>query len=234
MRIIGVNPRLPGPRVESVESPLLIDAAIVTTGSCLWYACFAYYNRKKAVQAMHWFETACSHRGRITELRWRGSSSLHARLAFAAHWFENARVTVSLKPRPLPLRWLYSLWKRERETLTFEADLDCAPGFQLQIFRHRWLTHNQTRGNVQHRGWELHHSSPVLLTTRSEWTQELTPVVNTLMTAKGHHLLSVRFREESPHLAATLPLAALSDEQAATSFLKVLRALAEGASLHPQ
>lgn len=234
MRIKGVKPRSWGRECLSVQTALIIDAIIVTAGSCLWYGCFAYYNRKKAAQAMHWFETACSHRGRITELRWQGSTSLQARLAFAAHWFENARVTVRLKPRPLPLRWLYSAWRRERETLTFEADLDCAPGFQLQVFRHRWLTHNHTRGDVEHRGWELHHSSPVLLTTRTEWTQELTPVVNTLMTAKGHHLLSVRFHEESPHLAATLPLAALKDEQAATSFLKVLRALAEGASLHPQ
>ncbi len=218
----------------SVESPLLINALVVAAIFALWYTCFTRYNKRKAAQTLRRFESACLHRARITALHWQGSSNLQAQLAFASHWFENARVTVRLKPLQLPLRWLYSIWRRERETLTFEADLDCAPGFQLQVFRHRWLTHNHTRGDVQHRGWELHHSSPVLLTTRSEWTQELTPVVNTLMTSRGHNLLSVRFGEKSPHLAATLPLEALGDEQAANSFLKVLRALAEGASLHPQ
>jgi hypothetical protein len=43
---------------------------------------------------------------------------------------------------------------------------------------------------------------------------------------RGHNLLSVRFRPESPHLAATIDLEALSDEQAATGFLEVLRELA--------
>jgi hypothetical protein len=59
-------------------------------------------------------------------------------------------------------------------------------------------------------------------------------VVNSLMTSRGHNLLTVRFRPESPHLAATIPLEALSDEQAAAGFLSVLRELAAGASTHQQ
>jgi hypothetical protein len=46
------------------------------------------------------------------------------------------------------------------------------------------------------------------------------------------NLLTVRFRPDSPHLAATIPLEALSDEQAAASFLNVLQELAAGASTH--
>jgi hypothetical protein len=44
----------------------------------------------------------------------------------------------------------------------------------------------------------------------------------------------VRFRSESPHLAATIPLEALSDEQAAAEFLSMLRELAVGASTRQQ
>jgi len=40
----------------------------------------------------------------------------------------------------------------------------------------------------------------------------------------------VRFRPDSPNLAATIPLEALSDEEATASFLTVLRDLASGAS----
>ena len=71
---------------------------------------------------------------------------------------------------------------------------------------------------------------PVVLTTCTEWRQELPPIVNTLMTSRGHSLLSVRLRPESPHLAATIDLDDLSNEEAAASFLGVLRDLAAGAS----
>ena len=60
----------------------------------------------------------------------------------------------------------------------------------------------------------------------------MTPVVNALITSRGHNLLSVRFRPKSPHLAATISLEALADEQAAAAFLTVLRELAAGASAH--
>jgi len=69
-----------------------------------------------------------------------------------------------------------------------------------------------------------------VLTTRTHWAQELTPVVNTLMTSRGHNLVTVRFRPESPHLAATVPLDAVVDEQAAAGFLTVVRELAAGAA----
>jgi hypothetical protein len=71
-----------------------------------------------------------------------------------------------------------------------------------------------------------------VLTTRTDWTQELTPVVNSLINSRGYDLMSVRFRAESPHLVATVALEALSDEQAAAGFLGVMRELAVGASAH--
>src|SRR5581483_5657912 len=123
-------------------------------------------------------------------------------------WFENARITIKLLPRPIPIQWVVCLWRRQKETLTFEADLDYSPTFQLEISR----------------------PGPVVLTTRTEWTHELTPVVNTLMTSRGHSLITVRFRPDSPNLAATIPLDALADEEATAAFLNVLRDLAAGAS----
>ena len=64
----------------------------------------------------------------------------------------------------------------------------------------------------------------------SNAADELTPLVNTLMTSRGHNLLTVRFRQESPNLTATIPLDALSSEEATASFLSVLRDLAAGSS----
>jgi hypothetical protein len=213
---------------------VLIDAlsAIVLLG--VWFFYFARYNRRKGATALRWVEAACSSKGHMLDARWLGVTQLHARFGFSAHWFDNARVTIRLRPRPIPFKWFVSIWHKQKETLTFEADLDCAPAFHLDVFHYRWLSQRHSRLSSQPRDWSVSHPGPVILTTRSRWTQELSPVVNTLMTARGHNLISVLFRSESPHIAATVPLEALSDEQAAAGFLSVLRELAAGASASRQ
>ena len=212
----------------------LIDAAGAVALVGLWYLCFAQYNHRRGSKALRWVEAACSNRGQIIEAHWVGASRLQAHLRFAAHWFDNARVTIRLLPRPLPIPWLLSVWHKRRETLTFEADLDCAPGVRLEILRHRWLTHSDDKLVRKSRHWTITRPGPVVLTTCTQWKQELPPVINTLMTSRGHNLLSVRFRPESPHLAATIDLETLSDQQAAAGFLGVLRDLAAGASTSRQ
>jgi hypothetical protein len=160
---------------------------------------------------------------------------LQANLRFASNWLENPRITVRLLPRPIPIQWLLSIFRKQKETLTFEADLDSVPTFQLEVYRHRWLTHKHTRmmgkGTKQ---WSVSRPGPVVLTTRTHWNQELTPVVNTLMTSRGHNLVTVRFRPNSPHLAATVTLDSVSGEQAVANFLNTVHDLATGASARQQ
>jgi hypothetical protein len=213
---------------------LLIDAAVAVGLSVFWYFFFASYNRRRALEALRWVETACSKEGRIAQVRWLGTSSLQAQVNFATHWFDQARVMVHLFPRPLPFKWLYFLCRKQKETLTFEADLDYAPGGLLEVFRHRWVTGNQVPPDEDSRQWSLVRPGPVVFTTASQWTQELPPVVRTFMTSRGHTLLSVRLRSQSPHLAVTISLEALSDGESAAGFMKVLRDLAAGASASRQ
>jgi hypothetical protein len=214
----------------AVRNLFLLDllAAVVLAG--LWYFLFARYNRRKGIRALRWVEAACSNRARIVEARWLGASRLQAQLRFAAHWFENARVTIRLIPRPLPIQWALSHWHKQRETLTFEADLDYVPAIQLEIRRHRWLTDSNRSLTQSSRNWTITRPGPVILTTSTEWRRELPPIVNALMTTRGHNLLSVRLDPDSPNLAATIDLNALSDEEAAAGFLGVVRDLAAGAS----
>lgn len=212
----------------------LISVVISAALLGLWYLYFVRYNRRRGAVALRRVEAACSSKAEIVDARWLGVCRLQARLGFASHWFENASVVIRLRPRPIPLKWLLSIWYEQRETLTFEADLGYAPGFGLEVFRHRWISKPHTRISPGSPQWVVSRPGPVVLTTRTHWTHELTPVVNTLITSRGHNLLSVRFCSESPHLAATIPLEALSDEQAAAGFLSVLRELAAGASTHQQ
>jgi len=209
-----------------------VAAAVVLVG--LWYFYFAGYNRRKGMKALHWVEAACISRARILEAEWIGTSRLQARLRFADRWFDNANVTIRLLPRALPVHWLLSYCKRQRETLTFEADLDSVPGMRLEVLRHHWLTHHGKRVTRSSQTWNVSRPGPVVLTTSAQWQRELPPIVNTLMTSRGHNLLHVRFRPESPHLAATVDLEALSSADAAIGFLGVLRDLAAGASTSRQ
>lgn len=211
--------------------PIAIQAVVIASLVVVaWYVLFSRYNRRKGTLVLQWVEAACAARGRIVETKWLSASRLQAHFSFATHWFENARVTIRLLPRPIPLQWIISLWQRQRETLTFEADLDDSPTFHLEVSRHRWLTEKPKEISNPDRNWVVSRPGPVVLTTRTEWTHELTPVVNTLMTSRGHHLLTVRFRPDSPNLAATIPLEALADEETTASFLSVLRDLAAGSS----
>jgi len=210
----------------------LIDAVGAVALVGLWYLCLRRYNHRRGARALRWVEAACANRGQVVDARWRGASRLQAHLQFATHWFENVRVTIRLLPRPLPISWLLSVWHKQKETLTFEADLDCAPGIRLEVLRHRWLTHSDNKLVRNSRNWTVVSPGPIVLTSSTEWKREIPPVINALMTSRGHNLLSVRFRPESPHLAATIDLEALSNQQAAAGFLGVLRDLAAGASTH--
>jgi len=67
-----------------------------------------------------------------------------------------------------------------------------------------------------------------------QWGQEMTPIVNTLLSTPGHNLLRVRFRPEPPHLTATVALESLADEEAIASFLEVVHDLAVRSSISPQ
>jgi hypothetical protein len=208
---------------------LLIDVVASCFVLGLWYAIFARYNRRKGAAALRWVQIACRGRGKLVHSSWSGSSRLRARLQFPSRWFENAHLTVSLLPRALPAQWLVSYWRKEKETLTFEADLDYPPGFRLDVLNHRWCGRS-TRARSDSAEWEIHHPGPVVLTTRAEWTQELTPVVNALMASREHHFVDVHFRPDSPNFSATVDLESLNDPDAASGFLTILRELAAGAS----
>ena len=215
---------------------LLIDVVASVSVLGLWYVVFSHYNRKKGAAALRWVQTACAGKGRVLESRWLGNARLQARLHFPSRWFENARVTVRFRPRALPLQWLISCWHKQKETLTFEADLDGSPTFHLEVMRHRWCAHNRGISSRKQDGreWNVYEPGPVVLTTRTHWKQDPSAELSALMSARRQDILQVHFRPESPQFSATVRLEALSDPEAAAEFVSALREIAAGASTHRQ
>ena len=215
---------------------LLIDVVGAVAALGAWYILFAAYNHRRGDEALRWVQSACAGKGRVLEPRWLNSFHLHARLQFPARSFENAYVIMKFRPRALPVHWLLSWYRKQKETLTFEADLGGSPSFHLEVMRHRWCAHSRgvTSRRRKEQEWEIYEPGPIVLTTRTHWKQDPTSELNTLMTVRQQDVLQVCFRPESPQFSATIALDALYDPRTAAGFLTTLRELAAGASAHRQ
>jgi hypothetical protein len=214
---------------------ILIDVVAALALSLLWYGWFIRYNRRRATGILQWVQAACLGKGRVADLRWQASSSrLKANLHLPSRWFEDARLTIRLMPRALPMQWALSRWRQQQETLTFEADMGFPPGFHLDVIRHRWS--GQSGGkpvgskSVKARAWTVTRPGPVILTTKEDWPIELSPVVNALAAWRDKDFVGVRFNSTSPHFTATVALENLSDQKAASELLGLFRELAASSS----
>ena len=215
---------------------ILIDAAVAIALSLFWYAWFVRYNRRRAGNVLQWVQAACLGKGRVVDLRWQNSSSrLKATLQLSSRWFDDARLTIRLLPRALPVQWALSRWRQQQETLTFEANMGFPPGFHLDVIRHRWSGHSGTKSSqwkesTSARSWTVSRPGPVILTTKEDWPVELSPVVNALASWRDKDFVGVRFNSKSPHFTATVALENLRDQEAALALLGLFRELAASSS----
>ncbi len=215
---------------------ILIDAGAALALSLIWYAWFVRYNRRRAGNVLQSVQAACLGKGRVANLRWQASSSqLKATLHLSSRWFEDARLTIRLLPRPLPVQWALSRWRQQQETLTFEADMGFPPGFHLDVIRHRWSGRSGTKtsgskASACTRAWTISRPGPVILTTKEDWPVELNPVVNALASWRDKDFVGVRFNSTSPHFTATVALENLSDQKAASALFGLFRELAASSS----
>jgi len=211
---------------------ILIDVVVAAlVVFFLWYAWFVHYNRRRAGNVLQWLQAACLGKGNVADLRWQASSSrLKATLHLSSRWFEDARLTIRLLPRPLPIQWALSRWRQQQETLTFEANMGFPPGFHLDVIRHRWSGHSGQKNSTATRTWNITRPGPVILTTKEDWPVELSPVVNALASWRDKDFVGVRFNSKAPHFTATVALENLSDQKAAAALLGLFRELAASSS----
>jgi hypothetical protein len=197
----------------------------------LWYLWFTRVNRKRCAEVLRWINAAFQGRGQISSLKWIGMSRFNVRLRLTPGVFQNASATVQLIPRELPFHWLISRLKKKQETLTFEADLDYAPTFNLQVQNHRWCGRTRKKLNPGGNDWTTERTGAFVLTTRTDWQREITTMMNSLVASRECDCLSVSFRRTSPHFSAIVPLQSISPQsQRESQIFDVLRELAAGAS----
>ena len=192
---------------------LVIAAVSFFSALCaltLWYVGFAQYNRRQGLRVLRWIESSLAGQGHVTGITWLTSSQFCVPLRLRSSVFQRPTVRVQLTPREMPFIWLRHRLRRENEKMTFEADLDNAPGIDVQIFNHRWCGRTRRKLTPDPKHWVFENVGPVLLSSRDEWRKELTGVMNAVLTSGERELYSVRVQTTSPHFAATVPLGSIA------------------------
>jgi hypothetical protein len=207
-----------------------IEIAFGTVLMLVWYLWFRRRNRHKSIQVLQRIKTAFAGHAQIIGVRWTGASRLSVRLRVLSSLFQHASVLVELYPREFPPNWIWSRLRKRQETLTFEADLECPPAFNLEVHNHRWSGRTRSFPRDQ-RQMAIEHCGPFILTTRNDWQREITTMMTALVASRDCDFLTVSFRRTSPHFSASVPLNSLSPEsQCEAEIFDVLRELASCAS----
>jgi hypothetical protein len=196
-----------------------------------WYLGCARRNRRRGMEVLQWIDNAIAGHGHISGLHWLTASRFAVPLRLRIAGFSNPAFLVQLPRREWPLLWLRDRLRKEQPTVTFTADLDMAPRFNLQVHHHRWCgrtTRNFT-DNPEH--WVFEHTGPYILTSRRDWHQEILNMMGSLIASREGEFTRLRFQRQSPNIIATAPLESISPcAPTRGQMLDVLRELAAEAS----
>ncbi len=208
-----------------------IDLAAAAVFITCWYFWFLRANRRKAVQVLGWIERAFDGHAQIVGVNWLSASRFRLRLRLSPSQFRQTWLTVQLYPREMPIHWLVCRLMRRHETLTFEADLDTPPSFNLEVHNHRWCGRTRRKFPQRSENWSLERTNAFVITTRNDWQREITNLMNPLMASRECDCLTVNFQRTTPNFSATVPLQSISPQcDSETNIFNVLRELASGAS----
>ena len=206
----------------------LVAGAVVVV---VWYLIFQRSNRRQADRVVEWIKAALAGKGHVVAVRWLGPSIFHVALRLGTSLFQHPALMVRLVPREMPLKWLRHWWRREPAILTFEADLDVAPGFNLQVHQHRWSGRSSKHVSPDPERWHFEQVTPLIMTSSQSWDREVIGMMNALLTCRNREVLSLGFRRNSPHFSATVPLDCISPEgRGGSNVFDTLKELAAGAS----
>ena len=206
----------------------IVAAAAAVVG---WYLFFRRSNRRRASCVVEWVQAALAGKGEVVAVCWLGPSIFHVALRLGTSLFQNPALMVRLVPRQNLFQWLRYRWRREPATITFEADLDSPPAFNLQVQQHRWSGRTSRCLSPGRKGWEFEQVTPLLLTSSQTWQREVANMMNALLSCREREVLSLCFRRTSPHFSATIALECISPEgRTGSNLFDTLRELAAGAS----
>jgi hypothetical protein len=166
--------------------------------------------RRKALRVKGWIEAALGGQGRAMAIEWLCSSRFQVPLRLAGSMFHRAWLTVDLIPSEIPIQWMWNKLTHRQELITFQADLDWAPSFSLEVHSFRWFARSSQRSSVASDEWAMQQTSPFIMATRIDWQKEVTSAMTALAASGQRDFLAISFSRHSPHFSVTMPLEAIS------------------------
>src|SRR2546426_3172104 len=111
----------------------------------VWYYAAFVYSRRVAARVAREFKDAVLALGGTSKIRWFGTTAFRMTTEAASPPFKEASVTVTLRPREMPINWAIGTVQGRRDAALVEASLRSDPefGFELidprtRIGRRRW------------------------------------------------------------------------------------------------
>src|SRR5690242_13989732 len=115
----------------------LLYVAVALAALLAWHLYYARKSRKRAFEVLGWIEDLICGHGHVAGIKWQRASTIHVPVKLRVNAFHNASLNVNLIPRELPHKWAMAKIKKLQETLVFQADLDWAPPFSLELQSYR-------------------------------------------------------------------------------------------------
>lgn len=197
-----------------------------------WYLWAVKAQQNRAIKILHWIEGSLSGKGHVTGLNWLSPSDFEVPLRLFSAGFSKATIRVRLNPIHWPLFWMWKrLRKQTEESLTFHADMDLRPTYDLHVRNMRWFARSRKDLNPASKSWRFSANEPLVMTTRTEWSKDLAATLQSVVCCEDRDQLQLKFQKTSPHFSATLPLESISpDNTEKVKFYDVLQAIADGSS----
>lgn len=215
--------------------PLFLSITTLTALGAGWYAWCKRRSRFRAVEILRWIETTLGGHGALESIVWLCPSRFRIDLRLAPQSiFRNASVLVELAPRELPHKWIKSAMLGIEETVTFEAEFEVTPHFDLNLHNLRLFARTRRDLEPVGDGWQFEQVTPLIMTTREEWRREITGVMSALLHLREKQFIDLRFSPNPPHYVVALPLGSISpDCDARLQLASTIRELAvEASSYH--
>jgi hypothetical protein len=123
---------------------LVLGITIFLAGAALatyaWRFWSSHSNKGRAVQILYWIEQFLCGHGHVTGIKWVSKQEFEVPLRLVSNVFKGASVRVKIAQASVP-------WRKpehaETETVTFHADLDYRPSFNVELNNMRWFARSR-------------------------------------------------------------------------------------------
>jgi hypothetical protein len=187
----------------------------------VWYFIGAIINRRLGLSVFEWLRSGLEQLGKLSEVRWIGSSGSGARLvvAQAGAPFQRVEVVYLMESREIMPLWLFNRIRGKRDEMIIRANLRSVPGQELEAARHSSRAFQQALSNPETKPFELLPDyAGFELARRGQNDIQATERFKELLNKHSDAIMQVSLQRKSPHLILRAAIPPLRSEPSGKFF----------------